>query len=239
MSYALPSLRLAALALLGSLLCAFAGVARAQAVADVLVEEARRFVQEQVAAAGLPRTEVTMGRIDARLRLAPCNQIQTYLPGGSRLWGKTRVGLRCVKGATLWSVYVPVTVNVFGPALVSTAALPAGHVLAAGDFRQAEVNLSEDMANPAVVDASVLLGRTLAKPIGPGQSLRPDSLKSRQWFAAGDRVQIRVAGSGFAIASAGEAVTAGLEGQPARVRTETGRVLSGMPVAERQLEITL
>lgn len=218
-------------------LCALAGSAHAQA--DPLIEQARQFVMARLTGTGMPRVEVLTGRLDARLRLAPCEQVTPYLPNGARLWGKTRVGLRCVKGITPWNVYLPITVNVFGPALVSSAALPAGHVLAAEDFRQAEINLAEDTLNPPVTDVALLLGRTLAKPLTPGQSLRERSLKARQWFAAGERVQIRVAGPGFAVAASGEAVTAGMEGQPARVRTESGRVVSGMPVAERQLEIAL
>ncbi len=218
-------------------LCALAGNAHAQA--DPLAEQVRQFVMAKLAGTGMPRVEVATGRLDARLRLAPCEQVQPYLPNGARLWGKTRVGLRCVKGVTPWNVYLPITVNVFGPAMVSTAALPAGHVLDAGDFRQAEINLAEDTLNPPFTDAALLLGRTLAKPLAPGQSLREHSLKARQWFVAGERVQIRVAGPGFAVAGSGEAVTAGMEGQPARVRTESGRVVSGMPVAERQLEVAL
>jgi flagella basal body P-ring formation protein FlgA len=229
----LPLLRLVAFAWL----CAWGCGARAQA--DPLVEQARHFVMAQVAAAGLPRVEVITGRLDTRLRLAPCDQVQPYLPTGARLWGKARVGLRCVKGVTAWNIYVPVTVNVYGPALVSSAALPAGHVLAAEDFHQAEVNLAEDLLNAPLTDGALLLGRTLARPHAPGESLRQNSLKARQWFAAGDKVQIRVAGSGFAVAGAGEAVTAGMEGVPARVRTESGRMVQGMPVAERQLEIAL
>jgi flagella basal body P-ring formation protein FlgA len=229
----LPLLRFMLLAWL----CAVAGSAHAQT--DPLIEQVRRFVMAQVAAAGMPKVEVLPGRLDARLRLTPCEQIHTYLPSGARLWGKTRVGLRCVKGVTHWNVYVPVTVNVFGLGLVSSAALPAGHVLAATDFHQAQVNLAEDMLNAPLTDSAQLLGRTLSKPLSPGQGLRQNSLKARQWFAAGDKVQIRVAGSGFAVAGAGEAVTAGMEGQPARVRTESGRMVQGMPVAERQLEIAL
>ncbi len=225
--------------LLAAWLCACAGGAHAQSLTDSLVDQVRRFVAAQVAAAGMPKVEVVPGRLDARLRLTPCTEVRAYLPGGARLWGKTRVGLRCVKGVTAWNVYMPVTVNVFGPALVSTGALPAGHVLTATDFRQAEVNLADDLMNPPVTNEAALLGRTLARPASPGQSLRTSSLKARQWFAAGDQVQIRAAGNGFAVAGAGEAVTAGMEGQPARVRTESGRVVSGMPVAERQLEIAL
>ncbi|HET7795628.1 MAG TPA: flagellar basal body P-ring formation chaperone FlgA [Rhizobacter sp.] len=224
-------------------LSALAGSAFAQAstdpLADMLVNEARRFVQAKVAEAGLPRTEVVAGQPDARLRLAPCNQLKAYLPNGARLWGKTRVGLRCEKGVTLWNVYLPMTVKVFGQALVASSALPVGHVLAENDFHQAEVNLAEDLVNPPLTDASAVLGRTLGKAVSPGQGLRASNLKARQWFAPGDPVQIRVAGDGFAVAGSGQAVTAGMEGQVARVRTESGRVVSGKPVAERQLEIAL
>jgi flagella basal body P-ring formation protein FlgA len=229
-------LRCAALAWL----CAVGALAHAQASTELLVLKAQQFATARLAVAGVGRSEVLPGALDARLRLTPCDEVQPYLPQGARLWGRTRVGLRCVKGVTPWNVYLPVTVNVYGPALVSRAALPAGHVLAAADFHQAEVNLAEDKLNNAVVtDAAQLLGRTLARPLVPGQGIRQDSLKARQWFAAGEKVHIRVAGSGFAVAGAGEAVTAGMEGQPARVRTEGGRVVSGMPIGERVLEIAL
>ncbi|MGY4829990.1 flagellar basal body P-ring formation chaperone FlgA [Sphaerotilaceae bacterium SBD11-9] len=224
-------------------LSAWAGGVLAQAsaapLADMLVNEAQRFVQAKVAEAGLPRTEVVAGQPDARLRLAPCSQLKAYLPNGARLWGKTRVGLRCEKGVTLWNVYLPMTIKVFGQALVASSALPVGHVLSQGDFHQAEINLAEDLMNPPLTDASAVLGRTLGKALSPGQGLHARSLKPRQWFAPGDPVQIRVAGNGFAVAGSGQAVTAGMEGQIARVRTESGRVVSGKPVAERQLEIAL
>lgn len=229
-------------------LCAGSWGVHAQAPAtEAWVAEAQRFAAAELAAqlaaqgatAGSPRTEVRVGRLDPRLRLNACERIVAYLPRGVRLWGQTRVGLRCVKGVTPWNIYVPLTVNVYGPALVTTASLPAGHVLAAGDLRQAEVNLAEDRLHPPLTDATALLGRSLARALEAGQPLREANLKTRQWFSAGDKVRIRVAGSGFAVAAAGEAITAGMDGQPARVRTDNGRVVSGMPVAERLLEIAL
>lgn len=235
----LPLLRLFVFAWL----IAGGAVAHAQAsnaiAADAWVAAGQRFALSELKKAGVGRHEVVAGRLDPRLRLAACDEVQPYLPQGARLFGKTRVGLRCVKGVTNWNVYLPLTVNVYGPGLVSTAVLPAGHVLAAEDFRQAEVNLAEDLFQPAITDAAQLMGRTLAKAVTPGQSLRQTSLKPRQWFTAGDKVRIRVVGSDFAVAGAGEAITAGMEGQPARVRTDNGRVVSGFPVADRLLEITL
>jgi flagella basal body P-ring formation protein FlgA len=46
-------------------------------------------------------------------------------------------------------------------------------------------------------------------------------------------------GPGFSISAEGQALTPGLEGQTARVRTDNGRVLTGKVVAERQLEVKL
>ena len=35
------------------------------------------------------RMEVIVGNLDSRLRLAPCGNVEPYLPVGMRLWGKT------------------------------------------------------------------------------------------------------------------------------------------------------
>ena len=46
-------------------------------------------------------------------------------------------------------------------------------------------------------------------------------------------------GSGFSVAGTGQALNHGLEGQPVRVRVESGRVLVGMPVGEHLVELPL
>lgn len=184
------------------------------------------------------RVEVVVGKLDPRLRLAPCQQVEPYLPNGVRLWGKSRIGLRCTRGQTAWNVFLPITVKAWGRALVATAVLPAGSVLAAGDLAQAEVDLAEDNAM-ALDDTRLAVGRTLARALLPGQSLRVAHLKPRQWFSAGDTVQVLARGDGFAAASVGEALNPGFEGQVVRVRMDGGRVLVGTPVAENRVELPL
>jgi flagella basal body P-ring formation protein FlgA len=46
-------------------------------------------------------------------------------------------------------------------------------------------------------------------------------------------------GAGFALESEAQALSNGIEGQPARVRTESGRVLTGLPSGERRVEVAL
>jgi flagella basal body P-ring formation protein FlgA len=208
------------------------------AVPSPLEQQALSFVQSHLGNDLPGRVEVIAGPLDARLRLAPCQQVQAYLTPNTRLWGKTRVGLRCTQGVTPWNIYLPVTVKVWGKALVMTQAMPAGQVLVAADVRETEVDLAEE-ASPALTDASALVGRVLARSVSAGQGVRQATLKARQWFAAGDTVRIRAVGDGYAVAGSGEAVTAGIEGQPARVRTESGRLVTGVAVAEHQLELAL
>jgi len=194
--------------------------------------------QAQAGATVAPRFEVNIGQLDARLRLAPCQHVEPYLPDGTRLWGKARIGLRCTQGTSRWNVYLPVTVKAFGPALVANGNLPAGSVLTSGDLVQAEVDLAEESSAP-VLKAEVAVGRVLARPLKAGQSVRQSHIKPRQWFAAGDAVTVVAQGAGFSVSGEGQALTNGIEGQPARVRTESGRVLTGQPVGERRVEMSL
>jgi flagellar basal body P-ring formation protein FlgA len=186
----------------------------------------------------LARIDVQPGALDSRLQLAPCAQVQAYLPAGASAWGRTRVGLRCTDGAARWNVFLPVLVQVWAPAVVVQAELPAGARLQAAQLSTAIVDWAAAGAAPLPLPAAAI-GRTLARPVAAGQALRSTDLQSRQWFAAGDTVQVLAQGDGFSVATEAQALSPGLEGQPARVRTEGGRVLSGQPVGDKRIEVRL
>src|SRR4029453_8289574 len=133
---------------------------------------------------GVTRFEVIVGRLDPRLRLAPCERIEPHLPAGTRLWGRTRIGLRCAQGPSSWNVFLPITVRAWGRGLVATGGAAAGSTLQAGDVAAGEVDLAE-AGSPALLDPDQAVGRLLAQPLRPGQSLRLSHLRARQWFAAG------------------------------------------------------
>ena len=213
-------------------------------IGGVLELQVRQLAMSATAAAassnlpGAPRIEVAIGQLDARLRLAPCQHVEPYLPEGTRLWGKARIGLRCTQGPSKWNVYLPVTVKAYASALVAAGQAAAGSILTAADLTIGEVDLAED-GSAAVSNPDLAVGRVLARPLKAGQSLRQSHLKPRQWFAAGDAVTVVAQGAGFSVAGEAQALTNGIEGQPARVRTESGRQLTGLPVSDRRLELNL
>jgi len=205
-----------------------------------LLARVREMAQQaaQAGVAELPgaRVQLELGTLDARLRLAPCAQVQPYVPPNQRMWGRARIGLRCAQGAA-WNVSLPVTVKVFAPALVLTQSLPAGTALEAAHLELKDVDVASDRS-PALMQLEQALGRPLARDMNAGDTLHRASLRSRQWFAAGDTVRLVAQGAGYSVSGEAQALGPGLEGQAVRLRTESGRIVSALPVAPRQAEIT-
>ena len=118
------------------------------------------------------------------------------------------------------------------------AGATAGSVAPRGRLDEAEVDLAEEADADLQSTAKLVVGRTLAQALQPGQAVRQGHIKLRQWFAAGETVKVVAAGDGFALEGAGQAITNGIEGQPARVRTESGHVVTGVPTGERRMELS-
>ena len=192
----------------------------------------------QTLAPAQARVEVTPGQLDPRLKLAPCGDIQAFMPAGVPAWGRSRVGLRCAKGPAAWQVYLPIQIDVWARSPVLAQALPAGTALLESMLSTAEVNWAAS-ATPPNQQASSLVGRVLARPLAAGQALWATDLKTRQWFNQGESVRIVAQGSGFAISAEGTALGVGLEGQSVRVKTESGRIITAWPVGARRVELSL
>lgn len=222
-----------------------AGEARAQAAggpdstalaraAALAVERARR-----EAPAGA-RIEALPGPTDPRLRLAPCARVEAFEIPVVQAWGATRMGLRCLSGPVRWKITVPVTVKVWAPARVALRALQArpGERLSPDQFTVAVVDWGSGTSPPLPPDAP-LEARVLARPLAAGEALRQADLRAQQWFTAGDRVRVLARGSGFAISADAQALSAGIEGRPARLKSANGRVITAMPVGAGRAEMAL
>ncbi len=212
--------------------------------AGTLEQTARDWLEPALAAA-LPaegatplRTEVEVGSLDSRLRLAPCERVEPFMPPGSRLWGRSRVGLRCVEGPRRWSVYLPVTVKAFGPAWVLKRAVNAGDTLAQEDAELAEVDWAAHRASVLALPER-WVGQEVAFALTPGQALREHMLRPMKAFDAGAQVRVMGGGAGFRISATGQALTAGLVGQSARVRLPGGKVVVGQVQPDQTVELAL
>jgi flagellar basal body P-ring formation protein FlgA len=91
----------------------------------------------------------------------------------------------------------------------------------------------------AIGQPALAIGRTLRRSLDAGDALRQADLQVRQMFSTGDTVRIIGNGPGYAVSTEGQAMGPGLEGQPARVRTDSGRIVTGIATAMRRVEVAL
>jgi flagella basal body P-ring formation protein FlgA len=196
------------------------------------------------AAAALPsdgqalRLDVNVGPLDSRLKLAPCGRVEAYLPPGSRLWGRSRVGVRCVDGMARWNVSLPATIKAFGLAWVVKSQVLAGAVLGAHDVVEAEVDWAEE-PQAVLTDPGNWVGQVATRQLGTGQTLRQGMVKAPQVFQAGAQVRVVAQGAGFQVTGEAQALSAGVVGQMARVRMDSGRVATGLVLDVRTVKIEL
>lgn len=216
----------------------------AQEPPQAMLESTQRWLDgaltqaQQSSEAASLRMEVSVGSLDSRLRLAPCAKVEPYLPAGVRLWGKIRLGLRCLEGSSRWNVFLPVTVKAFGPAWVLKSGVMPGAVLTADDAMVAEADWAEE-PSPVMPEPGQWVGQVASRQLMAGQPIRQSMIKPAQVFQAGAQVRVVAQGPGFLVSSDGQALTAGAVGQTARVRMDNGRVMSGVVLDARTVKLEL
>lgn len=191
------------------------------------------FVRQQTAA--LPgKVSYKVDEIDRRIVLPECTQLETFLPAGSQLLGKTAVGVRCVE-KNGWSIFVPVQIGLTVDLLVSARQLSLGHTLQEGDIAR---QTTETTQATGFTDPGQVVGKVLRYGIAAGQMLREDMLRLPYSVTQGQVVQLTVRGKGFSIRSEGVALNNASEGQAVQVRVAAGRVIGGIARAGGVVEIT-
>ena len=194
-------------------LLAASGVAAAQ---ESLTDLSDQWVHNALAQSEMQQTmplrmEVQVGKLDPRLNLAPCLRMEPYLPSGSKLWGRTRIGVRCVEGDRPWNVFVPVN-----------------HAM------QSEVDWAES-PHAIIALPDDWVGKTAVRNLTAGMALRQTMVKAPELFKAGAGVKVLVQGAGFQVTSSGKALQGGSVGESVRVRMDNGRTVIGTVNAQGEV----
>lgn len=176
---------------------------------------------------GMPgQVSFTVGSIDPRNNLAPCSALDAFAPPGSRPWGRTNVGVRCLDEGG-WTVYLPVKVRVVAEYLVTARPLVQGQVIAAADIQVRSGDLGELPPGILTLEEQAL-GQALRMPLAAGQPIRNDMLRRRPAVQQGQSVKLLSRGPGFAVSGEGRALNTAGDGEVAQVRAPNGQVLSGI-----------
>ncbi|WP_124949217.1 flagellar basal body P-ring formation chaperone FlgA [Sulfuriferula thiophila] len=222
-----------------TLLCLLPALATAQVDAPRqdparILHSVEQFLQTQTT--GLPgQVKIKVGALDSRLNLSACNALEPFIPTGSRIWGKTTVGVRCSSPSN-WTIYIQADISVIGNYLVSAAPLAQGQQISEKQLSIATGDLTK-LPNGIITDSSQAIGKTVAMSIPAGTPLRMDALRVQAVIQQGQSVKLVSSGNGFEVSAEGRALTTANAGQSVQIRMGNGQVISGIARSDGIVEV--
>lgn len=162
--------------------------------------------------------------------------VRVELPAKGRLGGVTtaRVTLRKRDGASdeRWAT---ARVSVRVPTVVAVRRIHRGQRITREDVK---VELRKPRGSGDGVPLTEVLGRVTRRSLGVGDAVARAGLRLPPVVAAGDSVDVELAGEGFRIRTVGRAMARGAVGDRVRVRIEaTGKIVHGHVIGPRKVEV--
>lgn len=190
-----------------------------------LVRLAQDYLNGQ--ASHLPgKVTVQVHALDQRIHATACTDPQAFLPGNSRLWGHTLVGVRC-NAPQRWTLYLQADIIIHGNYLVSTSALTRGQTVESSQFTVVSGDLTR-LPSDLVTDISQAEGKALTISLPAGTPLRTSALRAQTTIQPGQPVKVISHGNGFDISAEAQAITPAEAGQRVEVRVAGGGVVTGI-----------
>lgn len=200
----------------------------------VVLDTAERHIRLQTQ--GLPgKVSITMGQFDAS-RLPTCNAHEAFTPQGSRMNGKTFVGVRCLTPNS-WSVLVPAQIAVTGNYVTTSRSILAGQTIQISDLVLLSGDVSQ-LPTGALNDPASAVGKSPRNSLGAGQILRNDQLISPVVIRQNQTVRVISTGAGFSVSAEGKALSNASAGQIVSIRMTSGQTISGIARSDGSVEVS-
>jgi len=183
------------------------------------------------------RQRLLVGPLQPGLQLERCNgPIKAVITSALHMKDRVTVELRCTSPVA-WHLYVPVRVIGTTTVAVAAHAIVTGSVLAAGDLRVEQHDLSE-LPPGFFDDPAVAVGLTAARPISGGAIITNQQLVASKAVQRGQAVTLMADTGGMQVRMAGKALTDGLVNQRVKVQNlSSGKVVEGIARSAQVVEI--
>jgi flagella basal body P-ring formation protein FlgA len=166
---------------------------------------------------------VTAGHLDSRLRLAACEQpLETFAPKNRRNTGKITVGVRC-NGEKPWTLYVPVTVSIMLPVVVTTTDIHRGTLIRKEDL-QLEMRDISSLHRGYLESLDQAVGKSVKQSIRSNQVVTPSKIVSPRAIKRNSRVTILASSNSIQVRMAGIALENGSIGERIRIRNQSSNL---------------
>lgn len=166
-----------------------------------------------------------------------CQTPQLSLPQGNHWAARMLVAVQCSEGAEGepgWTGLVSVEVTMTMDYYLLRHNLHQEDVVSADDL---EVRRGHVTYSDTITQLSDAVGKALRQPLSAGQVLRSSALHEVYLVHRGQMLEVQVQGTGFHISTEGQALGDGASGQTVRIRTATGKVLTGVVLGNGTVQV--
>jgi len=172
---------------------------------------------------------------DTRVKVPKCDKLETTLPSGNRLWGRTSVKVSC-SSPNKWSLHIPASIKVVGQALVATRTIGSGQVIEPHDVAVETLDVTSYPVGVFKAPEQAI-GRTTAASIAAGVPLRAEVLRAQMVIKQGQQVVVVAQSAHIKVSTEGVAMSNAQVGQVVGVKTKSGAIVKGIAKSEGVVEV--
>lgn len=179
------------------------------------------------------------GSLDPRLSLATCDSpLEVSFSGDP--WKTTQPSLLVsCEGSRPWRMFLPVTVNITGDAMVAARPLGRGERLTPSALSTDTVVVNA-IRRGAISNEEQLIGMEMRRGVNAGTVFTPDLLLAPATIERGDHVIISARSGNFSVNSRGKALASGAIGEQVLVENlSSSRTVRARVTAPGRVEIPM
>ena len=206
---------------------------------DVIKQTIHDYLQDKTSQLSI-QPKIKVGQLDSRLRLHACNKpLQAFTPDGSKLQGRTTVGVRC-QGDQPWSIYVPATIAIYEEIVVTTTPLMRGHLVGTSDIQLEKREVGKMSGQHFIHDMDWAIGKVLKRPISAGKIIQSSYLEMPRLIKRGQMVTILAVTDGLVVKMSGKSMMDGVKGDLIQVQNpKTKRIINGTVTDSGEVRVNL
>ncbi|WED44530.1 flagellar basal body P-ring formation chaperone FlgA [Legionella cardiaca] len=208
---------------------------------DLLKEKIENYVLTSLATEQNSKIQVTVDRIDSRLKLKPCaeNHLEVFNPYSIPMLRATIMGVKCQESVNRWTLYVPIKVTVQKPVLVAKRPLTKGTMITENDLEIMEVDISQ-LKQGYFDKVEQVINQVSKTNVAQGSAITPLLLQAAVLVHKGEQVAIQAISDSFVVSMEGIALTDGAAGEMIRVKNlSSKKIIEAQVSATRQVKVPL
>ena len=178
-------------------------------------------------------------KLDKRLRLRACQKaLKVEFSNRERTYGNTSLSVSC-DAPIEWKLYLPVSIDLFDDALVSTRPLIRGQIIDTNLVEYQKSNISR-LSSGYYSRGKNLENMEASRNLARGTLLTPANLRPRMMVKSGQQVTLILNYKGLSIKASGKALQSAKMGQLVKVRNNQSRkIIEGIVSGEALVRVRI